>query len=40
MINYLESIGHRVIVGYGATDASEKLLNFLHLEGGAAAKGG
>jgi len=43
MINYLESIGHRVIVGYGAMDASEKLLSFLKLDlklDGAAAKGG
>lgn len=43
MINYLESIGHRVIVGYGAMDASEKLLSFLKLDlklDGAAVKGG
>jgi len=38
MINYLESIGHRVIVGYGATDASDKLLAMLNM-GGAATKG-
>jgi hypothetical protein len=43
MIAYLDSIGHRVIVGYGAADASEKLLAFLNMEPnmvGAAAKGG
>ena len=31
MISYLESIGHRVIVGYGATDASDKLLSLLNM---------
>ena len=31
MISYLESIGHRVIVGYGATDASDKLLSILNM---------
>lgn len=43
MIAYLESVGHRVIVGYGAADASEKLLSFLKLDSklnGAAIKGG
>lgn len=39
MISYLESIGHHVIVGYGATDASDKLLSLLNM-GGAATKGG
>lgn len=29
MINYLESVGHRVVVGYGAADASDKLLKLL-----------
>ena len=28
MIKYLESIGHTVIVGYGATDASRKVLEW------------
>jgi hypothetical protein len=28
MIIYLEGIGHTVIVGYGAKDASEKILEF------------
>lgn len=27
MIEYLESIGHKVIVGYGCQDAKNKLLN-------------
>jgi hypothetical protein len=39
MISYLESIGHHVIVGYGATDASDKLLSLLNMSG-AATKGG
>ena len=29
MIEYLEGIGHTVIVAYGARDASEKVLEFL-----------
>ena len=29
MIEYLEGIGHTVIIGYGARDASEKVLEFL-----------
>jgi hypothetical protein len=29
VIEYLENVGYTVIVGYGATDASEKLLKFL-----------
>jgi hypothetical protein len=29
MIEYLESVGHRVIVGNGAKDASEKLLQMI-----------
>lgn len=39
MIEYLEQIGHTVIVGYGAMDASDKLLRVLNL-GGAADEGG
>ena len=39
MISYLENVGHRVIVGYGATDASDKLLSLLNIKG-AATKGG
>lgn len=39
MIQYLEHIGHTVIVGYGALDASEKLLRLLNM-GGAADEGG
>ena len=39
MISYLENVGHRVIVGYGATDASDKLLSLLNITG-AATKGG
>jgi hypothetical protein len=39
MISYLESIGHHVILGYGATDASDKLLSLLNM-GGAATTGG
>ena len=39
MISYLENVGHRVIVGYGATDASDKLLSLLNMSG-AATKGG
>jgi hypothetical protein len=39
VIAYLEASGHRVIVGYGATDASDKLLALLKM-GGAAVKGG
>lgn len=35
MIHYLESIGHDVIVGYGAADASEKLLSLLGGRGGS-----
>ena len=35
MINYLESIGHDVIVGYGAADTSEKLLSLLGGRGGS-----
>lgn len=34
MINYLESIGHHVIVGHGATDASAKLLSVLNMKRG------
>jgi len=34
MINYLESIGHRVIVGHGAADASAKLLSILNMKRG------
>lgn len=33
IINHLESIGHQVVVGYGALDASEKLLRLLNLDG-------
>ena len=33
MIAYLESIGHRVVVGFGALDASEKLLRLLNMDG-------
>ena len=29
MIEYLEGIGHTVIIGFGARDASEKVLEFL-----------
>lgn len=29
MIEHLERIGHTVIVGYGATDASQKITDFL-----------
>lgn len=29
IIDYLESIGHDVVVGYGARDASEKLLKLM-----------
>ena len=29
MIEYLEGIGHTVIIGYGARNASEKVLEFL-----------
>lgn len=39
VIAYLEQSGHHVIVGYGATDASDKLLTLLKM-GGAAVKGG
>lgn len=39
IIQYLEQIGHTVIVGYGALDASDKLLRLLNL-GGAADEGG
>ena len=39
MIEYLEQIGHTVIVGYGAMDASDKLLRVISL-GGAADEGG
>lgn len=39
MIEYLEQIGHTVIVGYGAMDASDKLLRVIDL-GGAADEGG
>lgn len=35
MIEYLEQIGHTVIVGYGAMDASDKLLRVLNLSGAA-----
>jgi hypothetical protein len=38
MIEYLERVGHRVIVGNGAMDASDKLLKLLNL-GGAAGEG-
>jgi hypothetical protein len=34
MISYLESIGHRVIVGHGAADASAKLLSILNIKRG------
>ena len=42
MITYLESIGHRVVVGLGALDASDKLLRVLNMNhlGGAEAEGG
>lgn len=33
MIAYLESIGHRVVVGFGALDASDKLLQLLKMDG-------
>lgn len=33
MIAYLESIGHRVVVGFGALDASDKLLQMLKMDG-------
>ena len=33
MINYLESVGHHVVVGLGALDASEKLLRLLKMDG-------
>lgn len=33
MIAYLESIGHRVVVGFGALDASDKLLKLLNMDG-------
>ena len=39
MIQYLEEIGHTVIVGYGAMDASDKLLRLINM-GGAADVGG
>lgn len=39
MISYLESIGHRVVVGFGALDASDKLLQLLKMDG-AETKGG
>lgn len=39
MIKYLDEIGHTVIVGYGAMDASGKLLSVLNM-GGAADVGG
>lgn len=39
MIEYLEQIGHTVVVGYGAMDASDKLLRVLNM-GGAADEGG
>jgi len=39
MISYLENVGHHVIVGYGAADASDKLLSLLNM-GGAATTGG
>jgi len=29
IISYLESIGHTVIVGYGAEDASKKILKYM-----------
>jgi len=29
MIDYLTRIGHTVIIGFGARDASEKVLEFL-----------
>lgn len=42
MIAYLESIGHRVVVGFGALDASDKLLRLLNMGNldGAEAEGG
>lgn len=33
VIMKLENIGHTVIVGYGATDASRKVLEFISLKG-------
>jgi len=39
MIEHLEQIGHTVIVGYGAMDASDKVLSVLNM-GGAADVGG
>ena len=33
IINYLESVGHHVVVGLGALDASEKLLRLLKMDG-------
>ena len=33
LINYLESVGHHVVVGLGALDASEKLLRLLKMDG-------
>jgi hypothetical protein len=33
MINYLESVGHHVVVGLGALDASEKLVRLLKMDG-------
>ena len=33
MIDHLESVGHRVIVGHGARDASDKLLRLLKMDG-------
>jgi hypothetical protein len=35
VVQYLESIGHQVIVGYGAMDASDKLLQLLKMDGAA-----
>jgi len=42
MIVYVESIGHRVVVGFGALDASDKLLRLLNIDklDGAEAEGG
>jgi len=33
MIEHLESVGHRVIVGHGAMDASDKLLKLIKMDG-------
>lgn len=33
MIEHLEGVGHRVIVGHGARDASDKLLRLIKMDG-------